>query len=310
MARSWLEYRSPAWVQWCPGCGNYGILTAAFKAFAELDLDPAKTVVVSGIGCSSRIPYYINVTGVHTIHGRPIPVATGIKLANPHLTVLVMSGDGDLLGIGAAHFVALGRRNVDLTVVMHDNAVYGLTKGQAGPTLPAWVQTKALRAPNIQDALNPLLLAIASGYTFVARAYAYHVDKLKEIMKEAIKHRGAAFIDVLQPCPTYNNVMTQQWYEQRIYYIDEQEPDYDATIKSPEERGEKTARAIAKAMEWGDRIPLGVIYRDLTKEPFDARIEKIMPGYLEHPPATRPVHYEGKPLVDPFKVFTDRVVQA
>ena len=310
MARSWLEYRSPAWVQWCPGCGNYGILTAAFKAFAELDLDPAKTVVVSGIGCSSRIPYYINVTGVHTIHGRPIPVATGIKLANPHLTVLVMSGDGDLLGIGAAHFVALGRRNVDLTVVMHDNAVYGLTKGQAGPTLPAWVQTKALRAPNIQDALNPLLLAIASGYTFVARAYAYHVDKLKEIIKEAIKHRGAAFIDVLQPCPTYNNVMTQQWYEQRIYYIDEQEPDYDATIRSPEERGEKVARAIAKAMEWGDRIPLGIIYRDLTKEPFDARIEKIMPGYTEHPPATRPVHYEGKPLVDPFKVFTDRVVQA
>lgn len=309
MARNWLEYRTSAWVQWCPGCGNYGILTAAFKAFAELDLDPVKTVVVSGIGCSSRIPYYINVTGVHTIHGRPIPVATGIKLANPDLTVIVMSGDGDLLGIGAAHFVALGRRNVDLTVIMHDNAVYGLTKGQAGPTLPAWVQTKALRAPNIQDALNPLLLAIASGYTFVARAYAYHTDKLKEIIKAAIKHRGAAFVDVLQPCPTYNNVMTQQWYEQRIYYIEEEEPDYDAVVTSPDERKEKMLRAIGKALEWGDRIPLGIIYQDKAKEPFDERIERITPGYRENPPATRPVDYEGKPLIDPFKVFTDRVIK-
>jgi len=310
MARSWLEYRTSAWVQWCPGCGNYGILTAAFKAFAELDLDPAKTVIVSGIGCSSRIPYYINVTGVHTIHGRPIPVAIGIKLANPDLTVLVMSGDGDLLGIGAAHFVALGRRNADITVIMHDNAVYGLTKGQAGPTLPLWIQTKALRAPNIQDALNPLMLAIASGYTFVARGYAYHVDQLKELIKAAIRHRGAAFIDVLQPCPTYNNVMTQQWYEQRIYYIHEEEPDYDGIVRRPEERVEKMVRALQKAAEWDDRIPLGVIYQDLTKDSLEERIEKITPGYLEHPPAVRPVHYEGKPIVDPFEVFKDRIVKA
>jgi len=310
MARSWLEYRTSTWVQWCPGCGNYGILTAAFKAFAELDLDPARTVIVSGIGCSSRIPYYINATGVHTIHGRPIPVAIGIKIANPELTVIVMSGDGDLLGIGAAHFVALGRRNSDIAVILHDNGVYGLTKGQAAPTLPLWVQTKALSAPNIQDALNPLVLAIASGYTFVARGYAYHVDQLKELIKAAIKHRGAALVDVLQPCPTYNNIMTQQWYEQRIYYIHEEEPDYDGVVRRPEERNEKMARALVKASEWGDRIPLGIIYQDLTKDSLEERIEKITPGYLEHPPAVRPIHYEGKPIIDPFEVFTDRIVKA
>lgn len=309
MARSWLDYRTPVWVQWCPGCGNFGILTSIYKAFAELDLDPAKTVVVSGIGCSSRIPYYINVTGVHTIHGRAIPVATGIKLANPELTVVVNGGDGDLLGIGAAHFVALGRRNADITVILHDNQVYGLTKGQAGPTLPAWVQTKALRAPNIHDALNPLLLALASGYTFIARGYAYHTDKLKELIKAAIRHKGASLVQVLQPCPTYNNVATAQWYEQRIYYLDEAEPDYDPVVRKPDEREAKLAQAVLKASEWGDRIPLGVIYHDTTKDSMEERLERIAPGYLEVPPAVKPISVNGKPVVDPFEVFTDRLVK-
>ena len=308
-ARSWMDYRAPAWVQWCPGCGNYGILTALYKALAELDADPARTVLVSGIGCSSRTPYYVAVSGVHTIHGRPIPVATGIKLANPELTVIVTSGDGDLLGIGAGHFVAVGRRNVDITILLHDNAVYGLTKGQAGPTLPAWIQTKALAAPNIQDAVNPLILAIASGYTFIARGYAYHTEKLKELIKAAVRHPGTALVDILQPCPTYNNIMTAKWYEERIYYLDEEEKDYDPYINSPEERAEKLPRILEKAAEWGDRIPLGIFMVDRSKEPFHERLEKLSPGYLQNPPSRRPVDLHGKPIVDLAATFTDRILE-
>ncbi|MGC8544274.1 MAG: thiamine pyrophosphate-dependent enzyme, partial [Vulcanisaeta sp.] len=144
------DLKTDVWVDWCPGCGNFGILSAMYQAIAELELEPEKTVVVSGIGCSGKIAHFINVAGVHTLHGRSLPYAEGIKLANPDLTVLVNVGDGDLLGIGAAHFVALGRRNVDLVVIMHDNTVYALTKGQASPTLGRNLQPKALPKPNIQ----------------------------------------------------------------------------------------------------------------------------------------------------------------
>ena len=308
MARSWLDYRTPAWVQWCPGCGNYGILTALYRALAELEADPRDTVIVSGIGCSSRIPYYVNVNGVHTIHGRAIPVALGLKVANPKLRVIVHGGDGDLLGIGAAHFVALGRRNSDITVILHDNSVYGLTKGQAGPTLPVWVRSKALKAPNIQDALDPLVLAIASGYTFVARGYAYHTQRLKELIKEAILHKGASLVQVLQPCPTYNNVMAQSWYEEHIYYIEDEEPGYDPVIRDPQEKREKLPVILEKATMRTERIALGIIMKDLTKDTFEDRIAKIFPGYKESPPAIRPIELKGRPIIDPFKVFRDRIV--
>ncbi len=307
--RSWLDYRAPAWVQWCPGCGNFGILTAIYKAFAELGLDPARTVLVSGIGCSSRTPYYVNVSGVHTLHGRPIPVASGIKMANPELTVVVTSGDGDLLGIGAGHFVAVGRRNIDITIILHDNAVYGLTKGQAGPTLPSGVKTKALATPNLQDAVNPLILAIASGFTFIARGYAYHTEKLKELIKEAIRHPGTALVDVLQPCPTYNNVMTAKWYEERIYYVEE-EGGYDPYINEPGEEAEKLPAILAKAAEWGDRIPLGVIMVNRARKAFHERLESVIPGYLKAPPARRPTDLRGAPVIDVLETFKDRVIEA
>ncbi|MEM1845002.1 MAG: thiamine pyrophosphate-dependent enzyme, partial [Ignisphaera sp.] len=200
------SYRTDLWIDWCPGCGNFGILTAVVRAFEELGLDPSKTVIVSGIGCSSKIPHFINVNGVHTLHGRAIPFAMGIKLVNPELIVIVHGGDGDLLGIGAGHFVALGRRNIDVTVILHNNGVYGLTKGQASPTLPLNAKTKALVKPNIQQALNPIALALSSGYTFVARGYAFDGEHLKNIVKKAILHKGTAFIDILQPCVTFNDI--------------------------------------------------------------------------------------------------------
>jgi len=238
MAHESEYYRTDLWVDWCPGCGNYGILTALTQAIAELGLDPVKTVVVSGMGCSGKTPHYIRVSGVHTLHGRAIPFATGVKLANPSLTVIVEGGDGDLLGIGAGHFVSLGRRNIDLTVIMHNNQVYGLTKGQASPTLPRDMHTKSLLKPNIQDMLNPLVLAIASGYTFVARAFALDVKHLKEIIKQAITHKGASFIDVLQPCVTYNDVYTVQFYRKAIYKLDD-ESNWDLIVRSPSEEYEK-----------------------------------------------------------------------
>ena len=308
MARRWLDYKTEAWVQWCPGCGDFGILTAVHRALAELDLDPRRVVVVGGIGCASRSVYYVKGSNFHAIHGRAIPVASGVKLANPELTVLVMGGDGDLLGIGGGHFVALGRRNIDVTVIIHDNAVYGLTKGQAGPTLPVGVKTKALPYPNVHDRVNPLILAYASGYTFIARGYAYHVNQLKDIIKAAIQHKGAAVVDILQPCPTYNDIMTKEWYEERIYYLADEDPTWDPRIRGPEDY-HKIPRIIEKMVEFGDRIPLGIFYQDLTRDTLEERLERQMPGYLKAPPAVRPISINGKPPVHPFKVFKDKLIE-
>lgn len=260
-----------SWVDWCPGCGNYGILSAIKSVITELRLQPKKTVIVSGIGCSGKTPHFIKVNGVHTLHGRAIPVATGIKFANPTLTVVVVGGDGDMLGIGVGHLVALGRRNVDITVIIHDNGVYGLAKGQASPTLRE-PKTKALAKPNITDPINPLLLALTSGFTFIARGYVYDIQHLKELIKSAILHKGASLIDVLQPCPTYNDINTKEWYQTRIYKID----------KVPQRREE----VIEKMMKWRKRIPIGILYRDNKRPTFEEKIRSIrIPFYGEKYPA-------------------------
>lgn len=290
------EYKTSLWVDWCPGCGNFGILTAIVKAFEELGLDPSKTVIVSGIGCSGKIAHFVNVNGVHTLHGRAIPFAMGIKLANPELTVVVHGGDGDLLGIGAGHFVALGRRNLDIVVIMHNNGVYGLTKGQASPTLPLGVKTKALAKPNIQQAINPILLALASGYTFVARGYAFEVTHLKNLIKMAIKHRGAAFIDVLQPCITYNDVFTPEFYRKAIYKLDE-DPNWDPIVRKPEEAREKLLKAIEKSLEWGDRIPIGIFYVNEYVSTFEERLSKRLYRYPDINPSNAVIEMNGKPIL-------------
>ncbi|BFH72699.1 2-oxoacid:ferredoxin oxidoreductase subunit beta [Sulfurisphaera javensis] len=292
----------PEWNDWCPGCGNFGILNAEQQAIIELGIDPKSVVIVSGIGCSGKIPHFfrIPVSGVHTLHGRAIAFATGIKLSNPELTVIVNGGDGDLLGIGAGHFVAVGRRNIDMVVILHDNGVYGLTKGQASPTLKRGEKPKSLPRPNINDAVNPIALAISSGYTFVARGYAYDVKHLKELIKMAVKHKGLAFIDVLQPCPTYNDINTKEWYDKRIYKLDTL-PDWDPVVKKPEDISEKIKKAIDKSLEWGDKIPIGIFYQNETVPSYEERIKANSPAYLDNPPAKQIIEKEGKltTILDP-----------
>jgi 2-oxoglutarate ferredoxin oxidoreductase subunit beta len=299
-SRGVATYRTQVWSDWCPGCGDFGILAAMQKAFAELELDPATTVVVSGIGCSSKTPHFVNVNGVHTIHGRGIAFATGIKLANPRLTVVINGGDGDLLGIGVAHFVALGRRNIDVTVIIHNNQVYGLTKGQASPTLRKGEKVKSLPVPNIQDAVNPIALAIASGYTFVARGYSLWVDHLKELIKKAIQHKGAAVIDVLQPCVTYNDIYTAEYYKDKLYKL-EDDPNWDPVVRDPSEEEEKKAQALKKAEEWGSRIPVGIFYVNPLKDTFEERLQKRNPHYnAVKPPAWEEIaNGDGSPIIGP-----------
>ncbi len=246
------DYRSDLAPDWCPGCGNYGIVAALARAFAELDLPPERAVLVSGIGCSAKTVHYLNSYGLHTLHGRGLPVAQGIKLARPELTVIALAGDGDGMGIGAGHFVGAGRRNLDLLYLLFNNQVYGMTKGQAAPTLEFGARPKGLARPNPQGPVNPLWLAFASGYTFIARGFAFDTPGLARLIAEGIRHPGLAFIDVLQPCPTYNDLHTRAWFAERIY--DLQAEGYDPAAAD-------AAAFAARASEWGERIPVGVFWR-------------------------------------------------
>ncbi len=315
---SMMSFRTTVHNDWCPGCGDFGILSSIQMALAELQIPPHMVAVFSGIGCSGKTPHYINAYGIHTLHGRVLSFALGAKLANPLLTVLAVGGDGDGLGIGAGHFVNTGRRNVDITYIVFDNGVYGLTKGQASPTLARGLKTKSLPKPNINDAINPIAIAVAAGYTFVARGYAYDTRHLKELIKMGVLHRGSAFIDVLQPCPTYNDITTKEWYGgedrvvdgkpvPRIYKLEE--TGYEGEVKSndDEEANAKKLQAINKSFEWGDRIPVGVFYRNPFIPTYEDRISEYVKDYFANPPAKQPISSpDGRPLAvldDIFKEF-------
>ena len=303
MALKMSDFKTDVFVDWCPGCGNFGILAAMQMAFAELGLETHRIVMVSGIGCSGKPPHFIKAYGVHTLHGRTLPFAQGIKLANPELEVIAVGGDGDGLGIGAGHFVNAGRRNVDMTYLMHDNGVYGLTKGQASPTLRLGLKTKSLSKPNINEGVNPIALAVMTGYTFVARAYAYDTKHLKDIIKRAIQHKGLAFVDILQPCPTYNDINTKDWYagmdridsetgkpSSRLYKLDE--IGYDQVVHESNEDFKKKMVALEKAQEWGDKIPLGIFYQNELVPTFQERLAQRIPFYLSNPPAKQKISEE------------------
>jgi len=233
---------------WCPGCGNFAILTAFKRALYELKIRPEKVVVVSGIGCHGRITGYVKTNSIHTIHGRVLPIATGIKLANHELLVFGFAGDGDAYAIGLGHLPHAARRNIDIKYVVHNNMVFGLTTGQVTPTTPVGVKTRSTPYGNVEQPLNPLALALASGATFVARGFSGDVNHLTYLFKEAIKHKGFAFIDVLQPCYTFYN--TYSYFRERVYKLEE--AGHDPT---------NLEEALKKAYEWNNRIPIGIFYK-------------------------------------------------
>ena len=310
------DYKTSVYMDWCPGCGDFGITSAIQMALAELNLEPHRVVVVSGVGNAAKAPHFIEVNGVHTLHGRLLPFAMGIKVANPNLEVIGVGGDGDGLGIGAGHFVNAGRRNIDMTYLLFNNGVYGLTKGQASPTLPLGVQTKALPKPNINEAINPIALAIASGYTFAARAYAFDVMHLKDVIKKGIQHKGLALVECLQPCPTYNDINTKEWYggedrkdaagkpQPRLYKLEAE--GFDPVVHDAAEVFKKKVAGLEKADEWGDRIPVGVFYQNPLEPTFQDRFVKRIPFYIQNPPATQKLKDEkGVATVDLSEFMND-----
>jgi len=310
MALKLADYKTDVHNDWCPGCGDFGIVNALQMALAEMGIERDKATIFSGIGCSGKTSHFINTYGIHTLHGRVLTFAQGGKLANPEMTVIAVGGDGDGLGIGAGHFVAAGRRNIDMTYIIFDNGVYGLTKGQASPTLKLGEKTKSLPSPNTNFNVNPIGLAVASGFTFVARGYSYDVRHLKDLIIKAVKHKGLSFLDVLQPCPTYNDINTRDWYagvdlaqesmerHSRIYKLEDIHFDPIVHYDDETEVNEKLSQALIKSLEWDRKIPIGVFYQNEIVSQYSTRLTDRIPNYLENPPAKQKISENGLPVTD------------
>jgi 2-oxoglutarate ferredoxin oxidoreductase subunit beta len=243
-------YKGPVSPDWCPGCGDYGVLRSVQEAAGKNGVAPKDLLIVSGIGCSSNLPGFIHAYGIHSLHGRAVPVATGAHLANTDLKVVITGGDGDGYGIGIGHLLHAMRRNLDVTYVVMDNQIYGLTTGQASPTTSKGHVTKSTPVGNAETPLNPLALAIASGATYVARGFSGEAKLLTDLIAGGIAHKGFALIDVFSPCVTYNKINTYPFFKERVYKLEDENWEPSDFHKS-----------LTKAYEWGDRIPLGVIYK-------------------------------------------------
>jgi 2-oxoglutarate ferredoxin oxidoreductase subunit beta len=258
------KYKSETRPDWCPGCGDFGVLNALIQAVANLEIDPKDLFVVSGIGCSSNLPGFIHSYGFHSLHGRAMPIATGARLANPDLNVVVTGGDGDGYGIGMGHFVHAMRRNLDITYIVMDNQVYGLTTGQASPTSQQGFATKSSPMGTIEQPVNPIALALIAGATYVSRGFSGDPKHLTELIQNGIKHKGFALIDVFSPCVTWNKIETYDFFRQKCYKFNG--PEYDASSMD---------QAITKSREWDPKIPIGLFY------------ETQRPTYEEQDPALK-----------------------
>ncbi len=248
---------------WCPGCGNHSILQSVKEALTGLNIAPNEVCFVSGIGQAAKGPHYLLANVFNGLHGRALPVATGIKLANPNLHVIVQSGDGCNYGEGGNHFLAAIRRNINLTMLVHDNQIYGLTKGQASPTTEPGHVTKAQPLGATSESFNPIAVAVAMRAGFVARGFSGNQALLTSLIEQAISHPGLAMIDILQPCVSFNRVNTFAWYKERCYELGD---DYDPS---------NWERAISISQEWGEQIPTGVIYKDTQREPFESNFLEL-----------------------------------
>jgi len=245
------EFKGKVDPDWCPGCGDFGVLAALQKALVELKIQPYNVVTISGIGCSSNLPGYINTYGMHTLHGRALAVATGVKMANHELTVVVTGGDGDGFGIGGNHFIHTMRRNVDLLYLAMDNQIYGLTTGQVSPTSRLGMKTKSTPFGSVEGPINPISLALAAGATFVARAFSGDQKHLTDLIKQGVKHKGFSFIDVFSPCVTYNHDNTYPWFKQRVKKL-EDDKTYDSS---------NWMMACERSQIWGEEIPIGKFFQ-------------------------------------------------
>lgn len=262
------DYYSDFENKWCPGCGNFGILAAMKDALVKLDIPPEKIVMVSGIGQAAKTPHFLQCNTFHGLHGRALPLATGAKIANHDLDIIVNSGDGDCYGEGGNHFMSAIRRNVDLTLLVHDNKVYGLTKGQASPTSDRGMVTKMQPQGVMMESFNPLAVALVLGAGFVARGFSGNKGHLSRVIQEGIKHKGISLIDILQPCVSFNSVNTFGWYKKRVYDLFEEDSlpdDFD--------------RALKLSREWGDKIPIGILYQK-EKPHFTDGIATLQEGSL------------------------------
>jgi len=245
------EYKGKVEPDWCPGCGDFGVLKGLQKACSELGIMPHEIVTVSGIGCSSNFPGYFNAYGMHTLHGRPLAVATGVQMANPELTVIATGGDGDGYGIGGNHFTHTARRNVDLTYLVMNNQIYGLTTGQLSPTSCMDMQTKSSPYGSVEQPINPITSAIMNGATFVARGYSGNGKQLVNLMKAAIEHKGFSLIDIFSPCVTFNHDNDYNFFKPRVKPLEDEGHD-PSDWKS----------ACEKAMMWGEIIYTGLFLQN------------------------------------------------
>ncbi len=243
-------YKGKVHPDWCPGCGDFSVLSALQTALFELGLQPHQVVVISGIGCSSNLPGFLNTYGMHTLHGRSLAVGTGVKLGNHDLKVICVGGDGDGYGIGGNHFLHTMRRNIDLTYIVMDNQIYGLTTGQTSPTSSKGMKTKSTPHGSVENAINPMPLAMIGGASYVARGFSGKQKHLVDILKGAILHKGFSLVDVFSPCVTYNKDNTYQWFNPRVKILDEQS--YNPS---------DFHKALDTAYQWGDEIPIGLIWK-------------------------------------------------
>ena len=262
-ARTPLDLNTPESCTWCPGCGDFAIWAALKQAAIRFGWDNTNTALVAGIGCHGHLVNFLALTSFEGLHGRAIPVASGLKMANHDLNVFVITGDGDCLAEGGNHFVQASRRNQNITVILYDNAIYALTTGQTSPRSPRGFKSKSTPFGNIEEPVHPLRLALASGATFLARAYAGDIPHLIQMIKEANAHQGFAVLQVLQPCVTFNHVYTHQFYQENTYKLG---PEYDPTDQSA---------AWKKTLEWGlKQIPVGVLYQ-VHQPTYEAQVPQI-----------------------------------
>lgn len=282
------DFRNNVKPNWCPGCGDFSVQAAIQKAAANVGLEPEEVALITGIGCSGRLSGYINAYGVHAIHGRALPLAQGVKMANKDLTVIASGGDGDGYAIGMGHTIHALRRNMNMTYIVMDNQIYGLTKGQTSPSSAVGFVTKSTPKGNIEKNVAPLELALSSGATFVAQGFSSDIKALTKLIEDAINHDGFSFVNVFSPCVTYNKINTYDWFKENLISIDDIE-NYDPTNKR---------LAIQTVLEH-ESLLKGIVYQDTETPSYESQIEEMEGEAL----AKKDIHISEETFNDLTKQF-------